>query len=661
MTAWNIELPTTLYVSHGGHTALPQDIQVHVGSDEFQAFVNEMTAQPIIAIDTETTGLVRWKDIPLYWSVAWDGKRATLNADVLPYFQHIFDDPTKIWVFANAKYDMHILANVGIILRGKIMCTQVMHSLLYEDKPHRLKFMAKHILKWSWADFQDSFGKIGKLQSAEDVLRRAERENMPLLVEYAANDAWGTYYIWDELKKQLDKAQTFSLFRDIHPYISTLWDLFSKVEVPYTKALWRMERKGAKVNRQLLENAAPPAAQEIKEIEQEIARHAGRVINPNSPLQVRKYMFEERGLKPIKWSKGGKSGKRNPSADKTVLEHYKYDDPVVELILKHHELSKLYGTYLIGLHSVLNPATDRIHTSFNQDVARTGRLSSSDPNLQNIPKPENDKWGIRGAFITDPGYTFIAIDYEQLEMRLLACASMEPTMIDIFRKNWDIHMGNAAMMYDVPYEDLKAAKGTDKAIKQGELGPEAMTEYVLKCLQMRSDAKSIGFGLNYGMGAGKLGRQLGISYKESLAKIARYKDAYPAVTQFYAEAIEETARSGYAFTVLGRRRNIPEIASTRKDERAQGERLAVNTQIQGSAADVCKMAQINLDKVDISGRFGCDMNLQVHDELGFECPTEMVQEVLPEIVDLMEHPFSKDLAVHLAVDVGMGPSWGTAK
>lgn len=661
MTSWNIDLPTTLYVSHVEHPKLPKSTQIIVGSPEFMAFRKEMEAQSRISIDTETTGLVRWKDIPLYWSVAWEGKRATLNADTLPYFQSIFDDPTKTWLLANAKYDMHILANVGILLAGKIVCTQVMHSLLYEEMPHRLKFMAKHILHWSWADFQDSFGKIGKRQSAEDVIRRAEAENMALLVEYAANDAWGTYHLWVELKKQLEAAQTFSLYRSVYPYIETLWDLYSKIEVPYTKVLWRMERKGAKVNRQLLEDAAPPAAAEIQGIEREIARHAGYVLNPNSPKQVREYMFGKRGLQPIKWSKGGKTGVRNPSADHDVLEHYKFDDPVVALILQHHELSKLHGTYLVGLHSVLNPKTDRIHSSFNQDVARTGRLSSSDPNLQNIPKPENDKWGIRGAFITDPGHTFIAVDYEQLEMRLLAAASMEQTMIDIFSRKWDIHMGNAAMMYDVPYEDIANAKKTDKLVKQGELTPDHMTEYVLKCLQMRSDAKSIGFGLNYGMGPGKLARQLGITQAEAVAKIARYKEAYPAVTQFYQEAIEETERTGYAFTVLGRRRNIPEIASTRKDERALGERLAVNTQIQGSAADVCKMAQINLDKIDIAGRYGCHMNLQVHDELGFECPTETVAEALPEITDIMEHPFTTDLAVHLAVDAGTGVSWGTAK
>jgi hypothetical protein len=291
----------------------------------------------------------------------------------------------------------------------------------------------------------------------------------------------------------------------------------------------------------------------------------------------------------------------------------------------------------------------------------TGRLSSADPNLQNIPRPENDKWRLRNAFIPEPGNEIIAVDYEQLEMRLLAAGAMDRDMLAVFERNWDIHMGNAAMMYGVPYEDLVEAKNVDKQVKAGQLPESAMIDYVLKCITYRSDAKNIGFGLNYGMGPGKLAGRLGISLAEAKKKISMYKDAYPAVTRFYAEAIAETEKTGYAFTVLGRRRNIPEIASHRSDERALGERLAVNTQIQGSAADVCKMAQINIMKLDVEGRYGCRLLLQVHDELVFECPKEHVKDATPEITDIMEHPFTHDLAVHLAVDAGSGASWGLAK
>lgn len=661
MPAWNIDLPVTTYVAHHPSPSLPAGTpQVVVGSDEFQQLLNETYAQSILSIDTETTGLVKWKDVPLYWSLAWGRRRATLSADTLPYFLPLFQDPTKTWVLANAKYDAHILANVGIPLAGKLVDTCVMHALLYEDKPHGLKFMAKHILKWTWADFQDTFGRIGKRQSAEDIIRKAEAHDMNLLVEYAANDAWGTLHVYEELRKQLETAYTHSLFQDRPPYINTLWDFYTKFEVPYTKVLWEMEREGVLIDQQRFEDAKGPAAEEIKGIEKEIAKHAGFVLNPNSPKQVQKYLFETRGLKPIKWTKGGKSGKRNPSADKDVLEYYKHEDPVVGLILKHHEVSKLYSTYIVGLSELLDPH-GRIHTSFNQDVARTGRLSSSEPNLQNIPRPENDKWHLRDAFITTPDKLIIAVDYKQLEMRLLAAAAMEPAMLDIFRQNWDIHMGNAAMMYGVPYEDIQAAKKTDKMVKQGELPQASMTEYVLKCLFYRSTAKNIGFGLNYGMGAKRLARQLGIDPDEAQAKINLYKETYPAVSQFYDEAIAETERTGYAFTVMGRRRNIPEIASTRRDERAQAERLAVNTQIQGSAADVIRCAQVNLWKVGLRQRYDCRQLLNVHDEIVFECPKETANDALEEIIDLMEHPFTMDLAVHLGVDAETGPSWGSAK
>lgn len=654
MTGWNIDLPAAEYFELSAVQTQPQH------AERFQAFINELAAQSVVSIDTETTGLVTWKDIPLYWSVAWGNRRTTLNANLLHYCQSIFADAGKQWVMANAKYDAHILANVGVNLAGKLIDTCVMHSLLYEDKQHGLKYMAKHLCGWTYGDFQDQFGKIGKKQSATDVIRRAENENMRLLIEYAANDAWATLGVYNELVKQLQSALTHSLFRTIPPYIETLWDLYSKVEVPFTKALWRMERHGIKVDRAHLETSEPQAAKEIADVEKEIAREAGFVLNPRSTPQLSEFFFKTRGHKPLKWTKGGKSGVRNPSCDAIFLEHIAHDDPVAKLVLTHRELSKLHGTYIVGFHELLDPH-DRIHTRFNQDVARTGRLSSATPNLQNIPRPDNDKWKLRNAFIPEPGHEIIAVDYQQLEMRLLAAAAMERDMIGIFERQWDIHMGNASLMFNIPYEDLQAAKSTDKKVKEGSLPAEAMTEYVLRCLDARNAAKTIGFGLNYGMGPGKLARSLGISHEDAISKINQYKDTYPAVSKFYKEAVEETTKTGYAFTVLGRRRNVPEIASHRHDEQALGERVAINTQIQGSAADVCKMAQINIMKVGIEERYGCRMLLQVHDELVFECPRENVANALEEITDLMEHPFTLDLAVHLAVDAGHGPSWGHAK
>jgi DNA polymerase-1 len=647
MTSWNINLPNASYLCASS------------SADELQNFANELSAAKVASLDTETTGLCLWKDIPLYWSTAWrtdeGGKRFTVHAELLPRFAHVFADQGKNWLFANAKYDAHILANVGIEIAGNLIDTQVMHALLYEDMRHNLKLMAQHLLGWTYADFEDTFGKIGKRQSAEEMIRKAEAQNMDLLVQYAANDAWVTLQVFEELLRQLVSAPTYSLYQNRYPYIRTLWDLFHKTEMPYTKVLWRMERRGVLLDKKRLEDAAVQAEKDVKAIEKKFFKKCGRPINMQSPKQLQELFFNALGLKPIKVTKSGSA-----STDEAFLQHYKHQVEEAALVLKHREFSKLLNTYLLGLSTILD-GNDRVHTRYNQDVARTGRLSSSEPNLQNIPRPENDKWGIRSAFIAPPGYTIIAADYEQLEMRLLAAASQEPRMIQVFNNKWDIHMGNASLMYDLPYEDLVKAKKTDKQVKDGALDKSAITDYVKHCLHARTVAKTIGFGLNYGMGANKLARQLGITKQEADEKIEKYKTMYPAVGGFFEEAVREAEQTGYAFTLLGRRRNLPEMRSASNRERAEGERKAVNTPIQGTAADVCRMAQIHIENMDFEKHYGCRMLMQVHDELVFECPTESVDEVMPQLVELMEHPFPCDLDVPLEVSSGKGASWGVAK
>lgn len=661
MAKWNIDVPSSEYYGPLPHS--PRGIQ----SRDVYSLIRELTYTREIAIDTETTGLSKWGDRVLYWSLAWGNRRCTLHASLLPFFQDIFNDPDKVWIFANAKFDMHMLANSGIggiHFAGKIHCTQVMHSLLFDQigQSHKLKDMAKQLLGWRWSDFQDTFGKIRKGFSPAELIKKAEAENFPLLVEYAANDAWGTLGVYRDLKPRLEAAYTHSLFRTKPPYIETLWDLFHKVEAPYTKVLWKNERNGILIDQAYMQSIGPQAVTEIETIEREITKNVGWILNPKSTKQLIQYFVKQRGYKPLKMTKGGASGVRSPSMDTGFLQHLadNLGDPVAKLLLEHRNLVKLKGTYIDGLSNLMDPY-GRIHTQFNQDIARTGRLSSSDPNLQNIPNVDKDKWRLRGAFIAGPGNALVVADYSQLEMRLLACASLQPEMIQIFYEGKDIHMGNASMMYGTPYDDLLEAKKIDKMVKQGELDPSAMTRYVEECLFQRASAKNIGFGLNYGMGAAKLANDLGISKVDAIAKIELYKQTYPAVANFFAEAIEETERTGYAFTILGRRRNVPDIQSSNHDLRAQAERVAVNTQIQGSAADVVKMAQLNLDRARIDYYFGCRSLLQVHDELVHECPMEVAEQAKKEIIDWMETPFCEELAVPLTVDAAIGPSWLSAK
>lgn len=664
MTGWNIDVPQTDYYGFDPRTGK----DAH-NADQLQTLINELSDNyhhQVIAIDTETTGLETtpvWREdlgyfqpsMCRYFSLAWGNKRATLHVNMLPFFKPFFDDPYKWWVMCNAKYDMHILANSGYLLRGKVIDTCVMHSLLYEDKPHGLKFMCKQLAGWSWGDFQDQFGKIPKVpDGAGLILDRAEKEDFERLKEYASNDALGTMMVFNKLKEQLQSANTFSLFRDGPLGIETLWDLFNKVEIPYTKCLWRMERHGIMVNRQRLESARPQAEEYILKLEKRLVKLRGGTININSTQQLKTWLCDERDLKPLRLTKGGKTGKRNPSLDANFLKHYSDEgDEACGLILEHRSYGKLLNTYILGLHELLD-SENRIHTKFNQDVARTGRLSSSEPNLQNIPRPENDHWDLRSAFIPRDGHTMLCFDYGQLEMRLLAEAAQDEDMTNMINSGRDIHMGNAELVFGLGYDDIVAAKYK----KENKL---EMSAHDTECMAARAAVKAIGFGILYGMGPAKLAASLGVTQREAEAKIEQFLNAYPAVKRFTDEAVAETLRTGYAFTMLGRRRNIPQIASRNRADRSRAERLAVNTQIQGSAADVVKMAQVMYDKLEFENLYGCKMLLQVHDELVFECPVEVSEFMCKEIKDIMHWPFPKELRVFLDVDGGPGDSWGAAK
>ena len=647
MQQWNIQLPDTEYYDHN--------------SPGLMAVVREVIDTPEVAIDTETTGLINWKDIPLYFSLAWGTRRMTLNVSALPYFAEAFKDKNKRWILANAKYDAHILANVGIVIAGELVDVQVMHSLLYEEQPHNLKYMNFHLFGWKWADFQDTFGKISKTQSPQQMIEKAERENFKLLCEYAANDAWGTWMCYLELRRQLEAAPTHSLFRGPPLNIVTLWDLFNKVEVPYTKVLWKMERRGVRINVPYLEKIRPVAEKEIDELDRQICKIAGRVdFNPNSPDQLVDYFIHHLKLRPQKMTKGGKSGNKKPSIDADYLAYHAAEVPMAKLILRRRSVGKLHGTFIVGIGDLVD-SKGRIHSTFNQDVARTGRLSSKDPNVQQIPKSENDTWHMRGAFITDDDMDMIVGDYEQLEMRLLAAGSLEPKMIDVINKGWDIHMGNAAILYGADYEEVKAAKKTDGDVKKGKLPASAMTARIFELLGFRADAKQLGFALIYGQGVRATAAALGCTVEEAQEKMDLFEQTYPGAVAFKAEAIEEAAMTGYAFTILGRRRNVQELESFHRGDRNRGERIAVNTPIQGSAADVVKLAQIYIDASNLDYHFGCFPLMAVHDELAFEAPKTTSAEALWEIREWMEHPFPVDLPVALAVDIKRGNTWKEAK
>ena len=680
------------------NTDVPDAEWYPIGDARLDGLVREVCDQEVCAIDTETTGLSVWKDNPLYFSMAWgQGRRVCLPIENIWCFKHAFADRTKQWVMANAKYDMHMLANKGVYLTGDCVDIAVMHSLLFEEESHALKDMAKSVLKWRWTDFFDTFtpllledtskpikltktGKIKKQtrkESIGEMLLRAERENLAVLVDYASNDAYGTLRLYEVLCKMLAATPVFSLYPE---WLGTMEHLFFFTEMPFTKVLWKCERNGVYVDRPYLQNLRGPMQTEVDQLQRRMAQITGDVnFNANSVLQLRDYFINHLKLRPLMMTKGGKSGVKEPSIDKLFLEHYEHESELAGLVLRARKLEKLIGTYIDGADEHLDPYS-RIHTRFNQDVARTGRLSSSSPNLQNIPTPEKDKFQLRGAFQATPGTGNVLIvnDYSQLEMRLLAAATVTDKnpqgaqeMIQIFLDGKDIHMGNAAMVYGPIYEKsygwkltydfLKEAKKVDGKVKSGELPPEARTERHELALFARNAIKSVGFGLNYGMKENKLARQLGITKEEALAIIEAYLGTYPAVQNFYDAAIEETRMSGYSYTLLGRRRSHPQIHSPNKMDCWSEERKAVNNNIQGTAADAVRLAMLKIDAAGLDAKYDCHMLLQVHDELVFECPGETAAAAQAEINAIMQHPFPTDLIVPLDVSSGTGPSWNKAK
>lgn len=680
---WNIALPDAQYYEHG-------DARI-------PSLINELLDQDVVAIDTETTGLKVWKDQPLFWSLAWGPhKRICLHANTLKTFSDVFDDPTKRWVFANAKFDMHMLANAGVDLAGDCVDTAVMHALLHEEESHSLKDMAKQILGWRWTDFFDTFerqrlpdatkqpkilksGGVSQPTRAEtiqEMLMRVYHQDRSKLVDYASNDAYGTLRLYEKLREELARTNIYSLYPD---WLPTMEHLFFCTEVPFTKVLYTCERNGIYVDKPYLQNLRGPMWDEHEKIRREMVRLSGDPnFNPNSVDQLRDWFIGHEGLKPLMLTKGGKTGIKKASIDKGFLEHYEHESEMAGLVLRDRKLTKLIGTYIDGADEHLDPMS-RIHTRFNQDVARTGRLSSSDPNLQNIPQPDKDKYQLRGAFQATPGADteLIVGDYSQLEMRLLACATATDKnpegareMIQVFLDGKDIHMGNAELVFGpiyerkhgwrLTYDFLKEAKKIDGGVKEGKLPPEARTERVAQAMFARNAIKSVGFGLNYGMKEGKLARQLGIPKEEALAIIEAYLGTYPAVSGFYEDAIKETEETGFSFTLLGRRRFHPAIHSHNKLDRWSEQRKAVNNQIQGTAADAVRLAMIRIWKAGFDKKYGCKMLLQIHDELIFECPKETSQEAKAAIQAIMEHPFPTDLLVPLDVSIATGPSWNKA-
>lgn len=660
MVAWNI--------------GLPKAECYELGDSGIERVIREVIDAKEVAFDTETTGLNIIKDIPVFWSLSWGENRVVMPANTMPLFKKAFDDPEKIWIMHNAKFDAHMARNVGIRIRGRWHDTAVMHALLYEEVPHGLKEVSKQLLSWGWAGFKETFGNFHESETGR-ILQETWATNRAKVVEYAGNDAYGTFKIYQEMKKRLLAEQIWTLYPDMFP---NMWELFYKTEAPFTKVLWKCERHGVKIDLEYLASLEKPVTEEINQLVREISRLASELgwvglFNPNASPQVRKLCLEYLKLKPRRLTKGGKSGVKMPSVDAEFLEEHS-DIPIIKHILRYRDLEKLRGTYILGLQEKVDHLA-RIHPRYNQDVARTGRLSSSDPNAQNIPNTDNDKFKVRKAFICEPGNLLIVNDYSALEMRLLAAAAGEADMIQIFKDGKDIHMGNASLVFGFPYDDIVKAKKLDgqikkmgDAVKQGKATQEEYeslkvqwSDYLHECLMARGYAKAIGFGLNYGMKENKLARSINKTPEEAKQLMEQYMARYPAVEHFFKSSVANAQLTQKSYTLLGRRRFLADILSSSNYDRYAAERQAVNNVIQGSAADLVRMAMIKIDGLDLEDKYGCHMLMQVHDELVFECPEETVEEVQPIIKEAMEHSLPSELPVYMEASTGKGTNWADAK
>jgi DNA polymerase-1 len=528
---------------------------------------------------------------------------------VIETLRCILEDEKISKVGQNIKYDALVLKRHGLDLKGVHFDTMIASYLINPDlRQHNLDYLAQHYLNHKMISYHEVVGKgAAEINFSGVDIDRA--------MEYSCEDADITLRLMSILDKKLKE--------DMNE------DLFYNLEMRLLPVLRDMELAGIRIDAPFFETMSRNFAREIKEIQRKIYAEAGMEFNINSPQQLGLVLFEKLGLPVQKKTLKTKS----LSTDVKVLTRLASADFVIPgLILQYRTLSKLKSTYLDALVKMVNPDTGRIHTSFNQTVAATGRLSSSNPNLQNIPIRGEEGKDIRKGFVAEDGHYLLSADYSQIELRIFAHYSKDSTLIDAFMHEEDIHSRTASEILGVPINQVTR--------------------------DMRRMAKAINFGIIYGMGHKKLSDELGIDMKTAKEYIESYYERYSGVARYREEMVKSAVENGYVTTLFNRRRYLPEIKSENNRIRSESERIAVNTPIQGTAADLIKKAMINIDERLKREGYRSRMLLQVHDELLFEVPEDEVEAITPVIKREMEEVYS--LAVPLKVDINHGRNWGEA-
>ena len=587
------------------------------------AWIERLGASAEIAFDTETTSLdymqadlvgVSFAVEPghaAYVPFAHDypGAPDQLGRQVvLEKLRPILESERPAKIGQNLKYDMSVLARAGIALNGVAFDTMLESYVLDSTATrHDMDSLALKYLGHRTIHYEDIAGKGSKQLTFNQI---PIEDAGP----YAAEDADVTLRLHRALRPRLEE----------HASLAALCDT---VEVPLVPVLSRIERNGVRIDVRLLNQQSAELAERMREIESSAHESAGGPFNLGSAKQIRAILFDQLGLPVL-----AKTPKGQPSTAESVLQELAFDHELPKLILEHRAMSKLKSTYTDALPACVNPATGRVHTSYHQAVASTGRLSSSDPNLQNIPVRTHEGRRIRQAFVADLGFRLVAADYSQIELRIMAHLSGDEGLLDAFARGADIHRATAAEVF---------AGGT------GEVTDE-----------QRRSAKAINFGLIYGMSAFGLARQLGIERGEAQSYVDLYFSRYPGVKAFM-DATRESARDrGYVETVFGRRLYVPEIKSSNVHRRQYAERTAINAPMQGTAADIIKRAMLDLDAWIAESGAPVRMIMQVHDELVFEVAREAVGDFTPLVRERMGG--AAELSVPLVVDVGEGDNWDEA-
>jgi len=520
-------------------------------------------------------------------------------------FRPVYENEEILKIGQNLKYDLEVLHNYGIVLKGKMWDTMIAHYLIQPELRHNMDYMAEIYLNYQTVHIDELIGPKGKNQ-------RSMRDLSPTDVyEYACEDADITLQLKNKLEAELQKYECEHLFYEI--------------EMPLMPVLAEMEMNGVCLDTESLAETSKQFTQRMMDIEKRIYELAGEPFNIASPKQVGDILFEK--LKIVEKPKKTKRGQYVTSEE--VLQQLRHKHEIVELILDHRGLKKLLGTYIEALPKLINPRTGHIHTSFNQTITATGRLSSSDPNLQNIPIRGEDGKEIRKAFIPEPGCLFFSADYSQIELRVMAHLSGDEQMIKVFREGKDLHAATAANIYKKPIEEVTRDE--------------------------RTKSKRANFGIIYGITVFGLAERLDIPRDEAKMLIDGYFDTFPQVHQYMEESKEIARKQGYVTTLFGRRRYLPDINSANSVVRGFAERNAINAPIQGTAADIIKVAMIRIFNRFKKEGIQSKMILQVHDELNFSVYPEEKEKVERIVLEEMQGAF--DMKVPLVADSGFGENW----